>query len=557
MSDQIDGAIITFIDVTSLRDAEARIKEGETRLQLAAATTKDFAILTMDDDGIVTTWNEGAERMFGYVAAEIVGQSASRLFTPEDREAGVPESELSTARTLGRAEDDRWHLRKDNTRFFCSGVVTPFESGELRGLAKIGRDVTGMRRESTTREAMLSEERAARTQYEAASRLKDEFLAVMSHELKHPLNLIHVNAELLTRMPKVRDNPAAVRAAQTIRKTVIGQGKIIDDLLDLSRVRTGKLTLQVEPVDLGKSIESIVATVQADAVAKRITLEFHADDDLPPVACDPVRVEQITWNLLSNALKFTPEGGRIDVRLERDGGDARVSVTDSGRGIAPRFLPHVFDMFGQEASGPARAEGGMGIGLALVRQLALAQGGRVEAHSDGVGCGARFDVWLPLHDARGRDERSGEHEAHQGSLVGLHVLVVEDSRDAIEPFVELLRLEGAYPVPAHDGREAIGLLDGRRFDLIISDIAMPDLGGYEFIEAVRARKQSAHIVAIALTGFGRTKDKQQALDAGFDAHVTKPASVKDIRRVLALMPGLRHQPESEPESAAIDTSTGD
>ena len=537
LSDQIDGAIITFVDVTTLREAEARLRENESRLHLAAATTKDFAILTMTDDGIVTTWNEGAERMYGYAAAEIVGQSAAVLFTPEDREAGVPGRELILARSLGRAEDDRWHLRKDQTRFFCSGVVTPFESGDLRGLAKIGRDVTGLRREHTTREAMLVDERAARAQFEAASHLKDEFLAVMSHELKHPLNLIHVNAELLTRMPKVRDVPAAVRAAQTIRKTVIGQGKIIDDLLDLSRVRTGKLTLQVEAVQLGTTLRGIVETVQADANAKRITLDYRAEDDLPAVACDPVRIEQIAWNLLSNALKFTPEDGRIDVVLERDERDARLTVTDSGRGIAPHFLPHVFDMFGQEASGPARAEGGMGIGLALVQQLAQAHGGRVEAYSDGLGRGARFTVWLPFHDVPARDEADG-HSVGLRSLAGLQVLVVEDSREAIEPFIELLRLEGAQPVPAHDGREAIELLDRQPFDLIISDIAMPDLDGYEFIEAVRQRERSTRIVAIALTGFGRVKDKQQAIDAGFDAHVTKPASIRDIRRVLAQIPPI-------------------
>ncbi len=530
-NDVIDGATISFIDVTTLRRAEARLREGEAHLRLAAATTKDFAILTMDDAGLITTWNKGAERMYGYAPAEIIGQSSSRLFTPEDRAAGVPERELSTARTEGRAEDERWHLRKDNTRFFCSGVVTPFESGDLKGLAKIGRDITGIRREQTTRDAMLVEERAARTQYEAAARLKDEFLAVMSHELKHPLNLIHVNAELLSRMPRLRDVPAAVRAAQIIRKTVVGQGKIIDDLLDLSRVRTGKLTLQVVPVDLGMTIDAIVTAMQADAQAKSITLEYEPDALLGLVACDPVRVEQIFWNLLSNALKFTPENGRVEVHTEIDGPFARLSISDTGKGIAAAFLPHVFDMFGQDQSATKRQDGGMGIGLALVRELALAQGGRVEARSDGVGRGARFDVWLPLYDSRRRGLR--EADAAPGrSLAGLHILVVEDAREALEPFIELLRLEGALPTAAVDGRDALALLDQQNFDLVISDIAMPEVGGYEFISEVRRHPRAASLPAIALTGYGRDKDRQHSLEAGFDAHLTKPASIRDLRQAL-------------------------
>ena len=548
LRDQIDGATISFVDVTSLRQAEARSRESESHLRLAAATTKDFAILTMDDDGIVTTWNDGAERMFGYTKDEIVGQPSALLFTPEDRANGVPEQEIRTAQTTGRAEDDRWHLRKDNTRFFCSGVVTPFESGDLHGLAKIGRDITGVRHELTTRDAMLHEERAVRSQYEASSRLKDEFLAIMSHELKHPLNLIHVNAELLMRMPQVREIASVQRAAQVIRKGVMSQAKIIDDLLDLSRARTGKMTLQVVPVDPATTLETIVSAAKGDASAKRITLSWQVESDLPPVACDPVRLEQIVWNLISNAIKYTPEGGHVEVAVDSDGPDMRLSITDSGRGISAAFLPHVFDMFGQESKRGGRSEGGLGIGLALVRELSAAQGGRVEAKSDGVGRGARFTVWLPFFTQPDGTERPATRPAMR-SIAGLRILVVEDSREAIEPFLELLRLEGALPVPALDGREAIALLDREDFDLIVSDIAMPDVGGYELIAQVRTRPRFAHVPAIALTGFGRVKDRQDALDAGFDAHVSKPAAIADLLSALddiaRRLPG-RATPERSP-----------
>ncbi len=529
-ADLIDGATITFVDVTNLRHAETRAREGEAHLRLAAATTKDFAIMTMDESGVVTTWNSGAERIFGYAPDEIVGRSARVLFVPEDRAAGVPEKEVATALSTGRAEDDRWHLRKDGTRFFCSGVVTPFESGELKGLAKIARDITGTRREQTVRDAMLSEERAARAQYEAASRLKDEFLAVVSHELKHPLNLIHVNAELLSRLPQLRDVPTAARAADVIRKTVVGQGKIIDDLLDLSRSRTGKLTLQLAPLDLAATIDGIVTAVRADAEARRIALTYDAEHGLAAVAGDTVRIEQIVWNLLSNALKFTPEGGRIDVRIDADAGYARLAVTDSGKGISAAFLPRVFDLFGQESNGSARSGGGLGIGLAVARELATAMGGRIEARSDGVDRGATFTVWLPFHDSG--SGRSESPTTPTRALAGLRILVVEDSREALEPFVELLRLDGALPEAATDGRDALRMLDDHDFDLIISDIGMPDLNGYEFLAGVRRHPRAAAVAAIALTGYGRGRDRQHAIEAGFDAHVTKPASLHDLRLVL-------------------------
>ena len=528
--DKIAGAVATFTDVTALHSAEERVRAGEEQLRLAAESTRDYAIITTDEAGLVTSWNAGAARVFGYTDAQIVGQSIDLLFVPEDRATGVPDGERQTARTIGRAEDERWHLKKDGTRIYCSGVMTPFVSGELRGFSKIARDVTDSKREQAGRDAMLAREQAERVRVETANRLKDEFLAMMSHELKHPLNLIMVNAELMTRLPGASTEPGFARAAQVIRQAVIGQGKIIDDLLDLSRVSTGKLNLDLSPLELGPIVEAIVNSLHDEAKAKGIELTSDIAPGVEPVMADPVRIDQIVWNLLSNALKFTESGGRVHVVLKIDGRDACLSVADTGKGIAPEFLDRVFEMFSQEYRGPNREQGGLGIGLALVRELVEAHRGRVEARSDGPGRGACFRVWLPF----GRESRKpnrGPATAPR-ALDGLRVLVVDDSKDSLEPFVELLRFEGATTEGATGGRAALAKLDADPYDVVISDLAMPDVDGFQLIREIRAKAPLRGLVAIALSGYGRDKDHRDALEAGFDAHVGKPASIDQIRRVV-------------------------
>ena len=520
--DRIDGAALTFVDVTALRRAEENLREGEERLRIAAETTKDYAILTVDEEGLITSWNLGARRIFGYEEKEIVGQSFLILFTPEDRAAGTADDELRCAREEGRCTDERWHIRKDGSTFFSSGVMTRLE-GKMGGYAKIARDMTESKTLEASRDALLVMEKKA-------NELKDQFLAVMSHELKHPLNLIQVNTELLISQPEVRALPAVVRAGETIRLAVASQTKIIDDLLDLSRARTGKLTLRLAPVDLNELTASIAAAALEAAGQKSLTLKYECNDEQVFTLCDRVRTEQVFWNLINNAIKFTPAGGRISVQLVREASFAKFTVADTGQGIAPEFLPQVFGLFVQEPHPSSSTNAGLGVGLTLVRDLTVAQGGKVLADSAGLNKGATFTVWLPLAKSRPQAKKS---PVLAENLKELRILVVDDMIDLLEPFAALLRLEGADVDIATSGQQALELLETNSYDLLISDVGMPYMDGYELIRKIRKRPGLHGLKAIALSGYGRQVDAVRALQSGFDAHLAKPATVAHICQSIA------------------------
>ncbi|RYZ13388.1 MAG: PAS domain S-box protein [Comamonadaceae bacterium] len=528
--DKIEGATLNFFDITELRTAEARVLAGEEKLRLAAATTRDYSIITLDDAGLITGWNAGAQRIFGYGEDEMIGRPIALIFTPEDQAHGVPQDEMRRAATEGRAEDERWHKRKDGSRFYCSGVMTPLEGNGFKGFAKIARDMTGTKRQELAQEHQLLREKKASLSAQMANELKDQFLAVMSHELKQPLNLIQMNAELLTRLPGATEHPAVRRIGETIKRAVASQTRIINDLLDLSRVRTGKLHLNRVMVDVGDVVQTLASALTPDLATKRIELQV---DSAPALMCfgDRVRVEQIVWNLLSNAVKFTPEGGRVSVAAQPDGAFARIVVADSGCGIAPEFLGQVFGMFSQAGLDATPGNGGLGIGLALVMELTQAHGGRAEVHSDGIGKGARFTVWLPLHEAIG--QAAAEPSPAQVSFEGWRILAVDDYSEGLMPFAEVLRLEGAQVDMAESARAALELLDANVYDLLVSDLGMPDIDGYELIAEVRRRPATRGLTAIAMSGFGRRADARRALEAGFDAHVPKPAALEELKAAIA------------------------
>jgi two-component system CheB/CheR fusion protein len=551
--DRIEGAVMTFFDITLRRQAEEQARASEAHMRMVAESANDYAIITEDEDGRVTSWNRGAEKLFGWSADEMAGQPLDRLFTPEDLAAGAPADELRRAREDGRAEDERWHVRKDGSRFFCSGVTTPLRNGGFYGYAKIARDETARERQGKAREqashdreqashdreqasndreqASHDREQAARSDAEAAAALKDEFLAVMSHELRHPLNMIHINVELLSRMPELRQSPAFVRAATIIRNAVMSQAKIIDDLMDISRVRTGKLTLTMAPVVLDAVAHGIVDVARSDPGARDVRIEISGGADGAVVLADVVRIEQVLMNLLSNAVKFTPAGGHIDVHLAREEGFVRVDVLDNGQGIAPAFLPHVFEMYGQSHSVTTRAKGGLGIGLALVREIVALHGGRVEAASDGVGKGARFSLWLPLMDSKA-PLPLGEEGAADDSMAGLRILVVDDMEEMLQAFKALLEMSGATVFAATGAAQGLEILAREKVDLLISDISMPEIDGYEFLRRVHAMPAYANLPAIAITGMRRDSDIAQARAAGFSAHLGKPVSVERLSAIV-------------------------
>lgn len=523
LEDRIDGAVLSFIDITMRRRAEEDVR----RLSESA---RDFAMITTDLEARVTTWNVGAERVFGYSADEMRGESLARIFAPADVGRGALDDEMRIAREEGRASDERWMMRKDGTPIFCSGILAPlYEGGRLCGYGKIARDVTVTKKAETARETLLRRESAARAEAQSASEMKDEFLAVMSHELKNPLNLIQLHAELLARLPEAQHIPAVTRAAAMIRQSVLGQAQIIDDLLDLSRINTGRLRLQLRGFDLRETVRTIVAAMADEAAGKRIALSLFEPGEALPIEADPVRVEQIVWNLLSNALKFSSAGDRVDVKLSAGNGEVRLEVRDTGVGIEAGMLAHIFEMFVQVEPASTRRQGGLGVGLAVVRHLVDAHRGRIEAHSDGPGRGSVFTVLLPRRAAA---DASAESASAAHRLPGRRVLVVDDDEASSEVLRHLLELEGIGVVEANDANDALERLRAERFDALVTDIAMPGLDGYDLLARLRADPKLHALPVVALTGAGRVADAHRAAEAGFDAHLTKPVRLDDLLRTL-------------------------
>ncbi len=532
----ITGAVITFIDITGLRIAEQRAMDDEDELRRALGQSKDFAVVVMDAEGVITDWNEGATRVFGYGADDAVGQSIDLIYVEEDVVSGRPEHERRIARATGRAEDERWHRRKGNHSVYCSGVMLPLGTDDASGYVKIVRDVTVQHQALQSGERHLAQAQARRDVAESAMALKDEFLAVMSHELKHPLNLINVNAELIARAPDlgIDRSPVASRALRTIHRAVRTQTKIIDDLLDLSRVRTGKLALERLAVDIVTLAEAATEMAAADSAASDVDLAFTASDTQILVYGDTARLNQIIWNLLSNAVKFTPAGGEVRVAIATDRSFCRVEVSDSGIGIEPAFLPKVFDMFGQARVRAASAQGGLGIGLALVRQLVELHDGRIEASSDGPGKGARFCVWIPLYQQALGPPRLPHRDEPSGSVcAGLRLLVVDDDAFTVDAFRTLLELEGAQVTTAVSAAQALDLLNAQPFDIVFTDLGMPERDGYALLKDIQSQPQLDNLSVVALSGFARESDLRRTAEAGFAAHLGKPVDMSQLFRIVA------------------------
>ena len=373
------------------------------------------------------------------------------------------------------------------------------------------------------------EARRARTQAEQANRLKDEFLATLSHELRNPLNSIVGSAEILLRSAEVKRDPLAQRAAEIIRRNAGSQAQLINDLLDLSRLHSGKFQLDRRLIIIGPVISDAVEAVRSQAQTRQIELHLRLPDEPLVANADPVRIQQIVWNLLSNAVKFTPNGGRVTLRLRHDEDQVALEIEDNGQGIEAHFLPHVFEMFRQADARITRQYGGLGIGLALVKQLTELYGGSVQARSDGAGRGACFTVRLPLVKAEAA--AGGVAHSRCGGLQNARILVVDDSLDSLEMLNVLLRSEGAQVTKAASGDEALNLAQSQDFDLIISDISMPEMDGYELLTRLRADARLSKVPAIALTGFGRPEDVARAEKVGFTSHITKPL---DFDRLIEL-----------------------
>jgi PAS domain S-box-containing protein len=522
--------------------SEQALRGSEERFRLLLENVKDYAIFFLDPEARIVGWGAGAEEILGYQEAEILGKSGSIIFTPEDRERGDDHKELTKAVTEGRAENERWHVRKDGSRFWGSGIVTALrdESGQLQGLTKIMRDLTSRKLAEDERSQLLASEQEARAQAESANRMKDEFLATLSHELRSPLNAMLGWTSLLR--TRKFDAATTARAIETIERNARAQAQLIEDLLDVSRIIRGQLRLKVRSTELVPVIESAIDTIRPAADAKSIQLQSLIDPTAGSVLGDPDRLQQVVWNLLTNAIKFTPKGGSVQVCLQHNNSQVEIIVSDTGQGIKADFLPYVFDRFRQADNSVSRSYSGLGLGLAIVRHLVELHGGNVRVESPGEAQGSTFIVSLPLmavrlpvSDAQNlASPLGGEVPFSCGTgLNGLRILVVDDDADTREILVKILETCGAEVMAVGSAPEAIAALEELKPDVLVSDIGLPQQDGYALIRSVRLLEtEQGKIPAVALTAYARGEDREAALSAGFQSHLAKPVEPSELVAVV-------------------------
>ncbi len=474
---------------------------------------------------------------------------------PDDRERAAAESAAIFA-TRGRGRSEfRWVHRDGHVLWVeAHSQVVLDDAGQPIGMRGVTLDISERKQLERDRADLLRRERAARTDAVAANRLKDDFLATLSHELRTPLNAILGYTRMLRR--GVFDETRREHALEVVERNASTLTSMVEDVLDVSRIVAGKIRLNVQPVDVARLLEDAIATVRPASDARGVSVHAVLDSTAGPVAGDAERLQQVMWNLLSNAVKFTPRGGRVEVRLEPVASHLEIIVSDTGVGIPPEFLPHVFERFRQADSRFAREYGGLGLGLAIARELVHLHGGTIAAESEGAGKGATFRVTLPVMIARARPDPDSGRLAGAGRggaaagtvesrLDGVRVLVVDDEEDATSLMQELLEAAGAAVLVAHSGREALALLERERPDVLVSDIGMPEMDGLQFIAAVRASSEPAvrDVPAAALTAYARSEDRVRALESGFQTHLAKPVEPSElVAAVAALVRRPAHVP---------------
>lgn len=663
---QIVGVVLVFHDITERRKAE-RVKA----YLAAIVASSDDAIVSKNLQGIITSWNKGAEKVFGYTAEEAVGQSITMLIPTQylDEEPIILDK-IRRGQSVDHYETVR--RRKDGALIDISLTVSPIrdEAGNIIGASKIARDITERQRiqedlrkseeryrsltgiltsvvwttdaegafvapqseweaftgqsweehqgwgrisalhaddqermrtqwksaiESRStyelqcriwhissskyhyciahavplfdadgsirewvgntldideqkeaeaeRERLLASERTARETAESASRAKDEFLATVSHELRTPLNAILGWARLLSSASL--DNEVAARSLKAIEQNATAQAQLIEDLLDVSRIISGKFRLKAQPLEVEPVIEAAINSVRPTAEAKGIRLQVVLDPDSGPVSGDAGRLQQVVWNLLSNAIKFTPKGGCVQVRLMRINSHIEIEVSDTGQGIEPEFLPYVFDRFRQADGSTTRSYGGLGLGLSIVRHIVELHGGDVAVDSPGKDQGATFTIKLPLIVTQ---KKAGGERVHPAissevalhfqpstALEGVRVLIVDDDPESLILLSTVLTQSGAYIKTAGSAEEGFEWVKEWRPDVIVSDIGMPREDGYSFMKRVKTwtRESGTWIPAVALTAYARAEDRMKALASGFQIHVPKPVEPAELITVIA------------------------
>jgi PAS domain S-box-containing protein len=518
------GIVVVFRDVTARKRAE-----HEHAWLAALVDSTDDTVVSMTLDGIVTSWNAAARQLFGYEPEEIVGKPITTIIP---RELHAEEDGLLARLRRGERIDHYETVRvaKDGRRIEVSLTVSPIrgEDGTIIGASKIARDI--------------SERKLAERALREADRQKDEFLATLAHELRNPLAPICASAELLRNAKSLAPE---LRAATAILERQARQmTHLVDDLLDMSRITSGRIRLHPEPVDLGELLKTVMDTYRQSAETARHRVTLTAPGDSVHVSGDRVRLTQIISNILHNAVKYTPPGGTIEITLRAEGGQAVVSVRDNGMGIPPEMLDHIFEPFAQLDRSYERPNGGLGIGLTLAKRLVELHQGRIEARSPGRGQGTEFLIRMPAIAAAPVKQHSGAPARRPDFQGPRKVLIADDNHDAGVSLSMLLQSMGHDTRLVHDGIEAVEEAELFRPDVVLLDIGMPRLDGYETARRIARRHWAAGTQIVAVTGWGQETDRQRAKEAGFHRHLVKPVDVGALREVLS----DEHGPQSGPTS---------
>lgn len=548
-ANSIAGGTAIITDITARKQAEEAVQSAYRQLAFHVESSP-LAVIEWDSDFRVARWSKSAERLFGWKADEVIGKHVNEwqfVFDEDvDAVALVTNRQREGVEVQGVLRNRNY--TRDGSILFCEwyNSVLRDDRGKLVSVLSLVLDVTTRQKAEEERAALLVRERDARRHAEEADRLKDEFLATLSHELRTPLTSILGWASMIRNNEVEGAN--AMRALETIERNARAQARLIDDLLDVSRIITGNLRLDLNPLNLTPIVEAAVDALRPTADVKDIQLrtEFISAECL--VKGDPNRLRQVIWNLLSNAIKFTSRGGAVNISLYCVESNARLTVSDTGEGISETFLPYVFDRFRQAEASISRRQGGLGLGLAVVRHLVELHGGTIDAESEGLGKGSTFTVDLPLaqerRDPARAEERRRELERRRSRhdrvrLDGLHILLVEDDDDSRKLLGTMLKRYGAKVTSTKSAAEALEVFSDEVPDILISDIGMPDEDGYELIRKLRElpSDKGGTTPAIALTGYASRKDRERALAAGYHKHMAKPIEQAEIIAAIASLIG--------------------
>lgn len=530
-----------MFDIDDRQRSHEALRQSEERLRIVMASITDHALITVNTQNVVTGWNQGAQKLFGYSADEAIGQPGAFIYTPEDQTAGVPEQELNTARQEGRAADERYHVRQDGSRIYVSGVQSPLydTQEQLLGYVKVARDLTQRQQmEQTLRDA---------------ARRKDEFLAMLAHELRNPLAPIRniLQALQLTDDEHETIGPAVAIMSRQVDHLV----RLIDDLLDVSRINRGKIELRRERLDFSVLVQQAAEAARPLYHSQGRHLEVHVPTYPIYLQGDATRLTQVVTNLLTNGARYTHPEGHVSLTLtvteepSNNAGQphplepaetdprpvAVLRVRDDGIGLSADQLEQIFDLFVQVDTTLDRSQGGLGLGLTLVRQLVDMHDGRVEARSAGLNQGSEFIVTLPILQ-KPIDEMNVSDKLTTATTPGHRILVVDDNRDAADTLAILLKLKKHRVQVRYSGREALEAGESLQPDVILLDISMPEMDGYQTARLIRQQPWGQNVLLISLTGYGQQQDKQRSLEAGFDSHLVKPVDLAVLTQLFQSLP---------------------